>query len=107
MSGALNLDLRPTYAYDEVGYVGPRPGGRGAPLIASIEASTPFGITPSSIDMTLRVALPSSFARHIRTGRELADARRRAPEEVHGSPPPQMVSIDCSRGGSSAVRWSS
>ncbi len=32
--------------------------------------------------MTLRAALPASFARHIRTARELADERRRAPEEV-------------------------
>lgn len=32
--------------------------------------------------MKLRPALPVSFARHIRTARELADERRRAPEEV-------------------------
>lgn len=32
--------------------------------------------------MTLRAALPASFAHQIRTARELADERRRAPEEV-------------------------
>ena len=31
--------------------------------------------------MTLRAALPAAFARQIRTARELADERRRAPEE--------------------------
>ncbi len=32
--------------------------------------------------MTLKAALPASFARHVRTARELADERRRAPEEA-------------------------
>ncbi len=32
--------------------------------------------------MTLKATLPAAFARHVRTARELADERRRAPEEV-------------------------